>query len=301
MIVLIGVMLVMFCFMPVSADQRTIFYAGMAFLGACGLFFGALTVALFTDRLVFTEQGITQRRWFRTHEIPFHHVTSVMSRMQTYKGSSWELTTIEGDGHRSVFNSKMPGYPVVMDFVKAHVAREALERGATSAVEVTKKEEKQTRIAVPIVALANFLLFGGLGLCIVHRGNERRADYLLMDKEGRSTVGRVIGRHEGSSKSVTYVMEFEFEADGTKIAASSPVSHDDYMRANYGTPIRVLYVPRQPHTCRAEQSTGRSSAEGDIRAGYLGIAMAFVLTPLIVLAPYLKKNKMEQAPPPLPP
>jgi hypothetical protein len=303
MMVLIGVMVVTFCFMPVPADQRIYFNGIMAFLAAIGLLFGALTVALFTDRIVFTEQGITQRRWFRTHEIPFHHVASVMSRMQTYKGSSWEITTIEGDGHKAVFTSKMPDYPVVLDFVKAHVDRHAQEQGATAAVEVKKKEEKQARIAIPIVAIFYFLLLGGFGLWFIHRGNERLSDYVRMDREGRRTVGHITGMHEGASKSARYLLEYEFEADGKKIASSSPVTYDDYIRARVGAPLHVIYVPRQPHTCRAEQSIGRQSAEGDIHVGYLNIAMACVLTPVLLLSPYFKKKKTENAaakPPPPP-
>ena len=291
MLVMTGVMAVVFAFIPTPPDQRVYSLALFGMLGACAAGFGAMAAAGFTDSLYLTEQSILQRSWFRTREIPFHHVTSVMARMMSYKGSTWEATTIEGDGRKILFTSKMPDYPIVVDFVKGHVRPEALAQGEAAAVKIEKKQQKNARFAAPIIGLVYFLLLGGLGLWFLQRGNERAARYDLLKREGRPVMGRIEGKHASSGRDSRYVLEYTFNVGGRTMHSSSSVSYDDYLQAGFGSPLPVIYAPKAPEVSSAAASIDGSRAQGDIRLGIINIVLACVFPPLIGGLTYFRKKQ----------
>ena len=297
MTLVVGAMLAFCLAQPVPSDQQWAFVGVMLIFGSIELLFLYLTVLSFTHSLIFTEDGITDTSVFKTRHIPFHHVTSVMSRTVSTKNGSCDLTTIEGDGQKIVLTSQAKDYELLVDYIRRHVDMAAARQGEVQAQEIQRKTEKQQRVLLPIFAAIYMLFLCGLGWSSLREGNTRMIHYHLMDAQGQTAKGRIIGRDmQSGSKHTTYLLQYAFEdASGQHIESASPVSWDDYERARVGMSAQVIYVPERKDVCRLAQSIGRNQAEGKVRSGYTLLVLGTLLPILIAITPFLKGKRKKEA------
>jgi hypothetical protein len=293
MLVIVGfIMLFFFSMMPVPSDEWWVVAILMGFIVVGGLFFLWLTISAYTTALTVTNYDLKESSAFKTRQISFQRVTSLMSRTVTVKNGSFELTTIEGAGQKISITSQMKDYALQVTYIRQHVDSKAQSRGEVKAQEMNTKEQKQQRVFLPIFALINFVLLGGFGINEIKDGNTRLADYRLLQTQGQQAQGRILSTNTKGSKSVTYLIKYAFEdTEGRTLVRSSPVSHDDYSTARISAPVQVTYIPGSDHISMIAQSIGKRKAEGDVRTGYFFIGFACLLTPLIALTPYMKRKK----------
>lgn len=290
LVVLFGVMLLFFGFMPVPPEQRTFQASVLFMMAAAELYFVYLTMQSYTRVLSVTAHELNDKDLFRTKRIPFHHVTAIWSREVRGKNSTWEVTVLEGDGQKISFTSRTKDYDLLVQYLRTHTGQQAVQEGQVKAEEVKQKTAKQAKVLLPVIGLIYFLLLGGMGLWMLRQGNARMMDYRLMDTQGRTVTGQILGAQDTHKKSARYLIQFAFEVDGQRIQSASPVSQNDYQQAQVGAPVTVTYVPGQPHICRIPQSIGKRQAEGNIRVGYMNLVLGAVTLAAIVLLPRFKRK-----------
>ena len=132
---------------------------------------------------------------------------------------------------------------------------------------------KQSAVVISLIIM---LGLGVFSLFVIRGARARLAAYDRVDARGVQTIGRVDGRRTSGSKTTTYLIDFEFDANGRTYQGSSPVTRDDYRSAVAGQPITVIYLPENPRVARAAQSIGRQKAQGSLRAAWMMLALAFI-------------------------
>jgi hypothetical protein len=146
--------------------------------------------------------------------------------------------------------------------------------------------EKQTRqgwvcMMVCLLLMAGFLVYG------IRQASGRLANQDALDRHGVTTTGPIEGKHITGSKSRLYLIDYQFQLNGTTYNHSSPVIFADYEATQPGQPVTITYLPDRPDICRAQQSIGRSEAEGLQRSLYLSMG-------LLVLLPFVYKYGRRQ-------
>ncbi len=288
---MIGGMALFLSIQPVPDDQRIAFWIVMLMVAGMGALFLWATIYAISRTLTISSDGLTDRTVFRTRQIPFSRVTSVMSRTVHTKSGTTEFTTIKGDGQKIILQLTMTDYPLLLAFIHKNVAPTAGERGQIAAIELKSKQEKQARIFLPIIASIYFLFLGGMGSKSVRDANEHLAHYHLMDTQGRTMTGQITGRETKGSKTTRYLLDFAFDAGGTRVDSASPVPYENYSYTRIGSAASIIYVPSQPNICRLTNSIGREGAEAEVRRGYYYLIVAFVVTPVLGLTPFFKRKK----------
>lgn len=291
MAVLIGCMIALFFLTPHQTSDDAIAWILIPLMLLMFLVPLALMLYGFSYRLTITSIGLVESSVFKKKEIPFHHVTSVGSRMVATKNSSFELTTIEDDNQKININSNMKDYSILLEYIKKRVSEGAKETGEVKAEEVTEKQKQQQRKMLPIVAGIYALLFIGIGVWMLKEGNTKLEHYRLLEVQGVQTRGEVTGRDMRGSKSTTYYIDYQFkDANGVTQRGESPVQYDDYANARIGQPAQVIYVPGRNDVGMLSNSIGKSKAENNVRMGYFNIALGFV-APGLILFSMLRNNK----------
>ncbi len=292
MSLIVGLMLLFIAMQPLKASDYWAAALVYLFLGSMELLFLYATVHAYTDTLTVTAFGLVEKDLFKTREIRFGEVTSLMSRTVQSKSDSWEVTTIQGNGVKIALTAKMKDYDLLLDYIRAHSDTAAKQEGVAQAKELKRKNDKQTRVLLPILAGIYMVFLCGVGLKILRDGNEHMEHYRLMDAQGRTTTGQITGKSiESGSKHTTYLLRYAFnDSNGQRIESLSPVSREDYAQTQAGTSAQVIYVPGRRDVSRLEQSVGRKKAEADVRSGYLFIIMGVVF-PLLLTLTVLRKRK----------
>ncbi len=293
MTTLVGAMLAFIAAQPVPSNQQGAFIAVIIIFGGIELLFVYLTILGFTHSLMFTADGITDSSVFRARHIPFRSVSSVMSRRVSTKNGSYDLTTVEGEGQKIMLTSHANDYELLIDYIRSHVDAGAKQQGEAKSEEIQRKNDKQAKILLPILAVVYMLFLGGIGVWSLREGNERMEHYRLMDTQGKTAAGRITGKDtQNGGKHTTYLLQYAFDdANGQHIQAASPVSWEDYAGTRVGASARVIYVPGRKNVSRLEQSIGRKQAEGKVRSGYMLLVLGTVFPILLAITPFTRKRK----------
>ncbi len=287
---MLGLGTAFFASMPQRAGEEGAFIAMMVIMGSFVLMTLGMAAYGFTHSLTITASGLTESSLFRTREIPFHHVTAVGSRMVATKNGSFELTCVEGDGQKINLTSQMKDYSILVEYIRNHVNTEARATGEVHSKEMTEKQQRQQRKALPVIAGIYLLMFGGLGGWMIQRASTKLANYRLVETQGQRAQGQITGWYTEGSKTTSYVIKFAFDdASGHHLQGASPVARNFYQTARVGAPVQVVYVPNTSNFMLA-QSIGKSKAEADIRMGYIQIG-AGVLVVILLFATYLTRKK----------
>ena len=302
MTTLVGAMLAFIAAQSVPSNQQGAFVVLMVLFGGIELLFMYGTILGFTHSLIFTTDGITDTSVFRTRHIPFQSVSSVMSRRVSTKNGSYDLTTVEGNGQKIMLTSHANDYELLVEYIRSHVDTGARQQGEVKAEEIQRKNDKQSRVLLPVIAVIYMTFLVGFGVSSLRDGKARMEHYHLMDAQGQTATGRITGKDtERGSKHTTYLLQYAFEdRNGQRVQSASPVSWEDYAGTRVGASARVIYVQGRKDVSRLEQSIGRKQAEGKVRSGYMLLVLGTVFPILLAITPFTRKRKQARETPATP-
>lgn len=253
-----------------------------------------LALYMLTWTLTIGPDRITSRSLFTRKTVPLNQIDSIIIRDVPTKNGSINTTTVEGVGQKITFSATMPDYALVRDYLQARAGESAVERGAAAVPTMEKKQLRETMIVATVVSLFGF---GGLFLYFQHTALQRLEVQDRLDTRGIRVIGHVDGTHTTGSKSTTYLIDYDFTANGLTYHHSSPVTRADYDAAQPQQPISIRYLPDDPSISRAQQSIGRQDAESMLHVSYWILLFAVATPPLCYVSLKQQFRKQRKADP----
>lgn len=107
---------------PTAPGQRPQIYAGLGFTAASFAMLTVTVVHMWTNTITVSTIAVRRRSAFRDADLMFRDVSSVITRSPAAPNGGFETTTIQGLGRTIKLNSNMVDYPLLREYILAHVS-----------------------------------------------------------------------------------------------------------------------------------------------------------------------------------
>ncbi len=263
-----------------SDNNASLGLSGFFVFGALFLLAGGLPLLLSVYTV--TDTDISLRLPWRTVTIPFAHL-HVFAAQTVGKNKDMERVTLQGDGKTIAFNSTLPNYALLLEFVRARVPAETLNAQPSAKAEMERRDARSMAWQMPIVGLILAFLLGLMGLLFTQTGQEKLEHYRLLAAQGKTTIARVTDTQVKGRSDPRYRVDYTLDVGGKSYEGSGYVPLRDYEQARSTGNIPVVYLPSNPDIKHAMASLGKAQGEEMIRVGHIMFGIAACLPFLLGL------------------